>query len=442
MKLNLSFAVTALAALLTAVSCSVDERVPIPPDEDLSVSTVISPDEALDNLDALLVDIYGHTKSGAPSYDPESLSVFGGAVTKSSEGSLPDTSVYIVNFTDESGFAVLAAQRAMSTPVFCVTEAGTLTSEDLYQAIQRLDEASESTSARSSKDSEFVSMMLAASIVNQMSDNGGSEPHPDNPDPDDHVTPDENDGEEGSIDPGKSRWETIKKIGPLLETKWHQESPFNDFLGVNSGKVAGCAAVATGQILVSNRYGSSDGRYFDWNRLKKVCHYSNPKDAGSEEDMKAASDFMEFVGSYKNCRITYGQTSAGNIQGAQRTLRNFGYKNVTIHTGFQKADANRVKTNLEKGRPIYTRGDTKTGDGHAWVIDGFVERNRVLSGEVLESKSYFHVNWGWNGEGDGYYEQGVFDTAERTESDDMDSGEAPSVNYDFNIAYRTLTYTL
>lgn len=161
-----------VSALLLAASCSVDERSAVPPEAKLSVSTVIPPEEALGNLDALLVDIYGQTKSGIPSYDSESLSVFGGAVTKSAESALPDTSVYIVNFVGESGFAVLAAQRVMSTPVFCVTEVGTLTSEDLCQAIQRLDETSEPTHTGFSEDTEFVPMLLAASIVNQMSENG------------------------------------------------------------------------------------------------------------------------------------------------------------------------------------------------------------------------------------------------------------------------------
>lgn len=386
-------------------------------------------------------DVYSDTKSDFLQYDLTDLSVFGGVVTKSGNIHLPDTAVYILNFDNGRGFAVMAAQKKMSTPIFCVTETGTLTQEDMWQAVMNFENNDELSVEKSEIGVDIVPLILAASIVNQMSDNGGSEPHPDNPDPDDHDTPDENDGEEGSIYPGKSRWETVKKIGPLLETKWHQETPFNDFLGINSGKAAGCAAIATGQILVSNRYGSSDGRYFDWNLLRSVCHFSKPYYSGSKEAMKAASDFMEFVGSYKNCRIAYGQTSTGNIQGAQRTLRNFGYKNVIIHTGFQNADVKRVKTNLEKARPIYMRGETSEA-GHAWVIDGFIERDRVLSGEVLESKSYFHINWGWRGVGDGYYEQGVFDTAERAELDDIDSGAVSNPNYNFNVAYRTLTYSL
>ena len=75
MKRNLSFIITALVAMLTATSCSVDERTVISPETETSTSAVIPPDEALASLDALLVDIYGHTKSSTPSYDPERLSL-------------------------------------------------------------------------------------------------------------------------------------------------------------------------------------------------------------------------------------------------------------------------------------------------------------------------------------------------------------------------------
>ena len=459
MKLNLSFAVTALAALLTAVSCSVDERVPIPPDEDLSVSTVISPDEALASLDALLVDIYGHTKSGAPSYDPESLSVFGGAVTKSSEGALPDTSVYIVNFTDESGFAVLAAQRAMSTPVFCVTEAGTLTSEDLYQALQRLDEASESTSARSSKDSEFVSMMLAASIVNQMSENGDpSGPDGNEPDTDDEDTSDEN-GDDG--DPfgsggggGGVSYETAWKVGPLLETKWTQWSPFNDFREDIDKAPAGCVPIAVGQILAYNEYGTAGGRSFDWDMLKSIYHYSDLYADISDAAQKHASDFMQFLGLKENCNVTYDPDGSGAYaDGAKRTFKNFGYSGVSKRYGFESGDVEKVLEQLEKQLPVYVDGCGKSyndnakkyeNSGHAWVIDGVIVKHyvRPATGQVLDAKNIFHINWGWKGDCDGYYDEGVFDTTDRSNIENgFDSGSSLQKAY-YTWNYRVVLYNL
>lgn len=51
------------------------------------------------------------------------------------------------------------------------------------------------------------------------------------------------------------------------------------------------------------------------------------------------------------------------------------------------------------------QASTSSGDGHVWVIDGY---------EFIPSMSftgqYFHINWGWHGERDGYYNMGVFNT--------------------------------
>ena len=445
-------------AAFTAASCTVDERTVIFPETETSTSAVIPPDEALASLDALLVDIYGHTKSSTPSYDPESLSVFGGAVTKSSKGALPDTSVYIVNFTDESGFAVLAAQRAMSTPVFCVTEAGTLTSEDLYQALQRLDEASESTSARSSEDSEFVSMLLTASIVNQMSENGDpSGPNGNEPDTDDEDTSDENDGDDDPFGSGGGgvSYETAWKVGPLVETKWTQWSPFNDFR--KDEAPAGCVPIAVGQILAYNEYGTAGGRSFDWDMLKSIYHYSDLYADISDVAKKQASDFMQFLGLKENCNVTYDTDGSGAYaDGAKRTFKNFGYSGLSKRYGFESGDVEKVLEQLEKNLPVFVGGQGKSysyenqkyeNSGHAWVIDGVIVKHyvRPATGQVLDAKNIFHINWGWNGDCDGYYDEGVFDTTDKNEEyeieEGFDSGSSLQKAY-YTWNYRVVLYNL
>ena len=370
MKRNPLLIAAALAALLSDSSCSMDERSAISTEAKLSASAVIPPEEALGNLEVLLVDIYGQTKSGIHSYDSESLSVFGGAVTKSAESALPDTSVYIVNFAGESGFAVLAAQRAMSTPVFCITEAGTLTSEDLNRAIQRLDETSEPTHTGFSEDREFVPMLLAASIVNQMSEDGDpSGPDENNPDTDDEDTSDENDGEDGGGFPGGGgiSCQTVLKVGPLLKTKWHQREPFNNFQ--KNGYPAGCVAVATGQILTYNKFGTAGGRTFDWDSLETVCHYTKYiDDIGDEDRVESspasdalASEFMEFLGLKENCNIQYGEDGSGAYaDGAKRTFENFGYEGLSKRYGFESGDVEKVLGQLKKQRPVYVDGSGKS----------------------------------------------------------------------------------
>ena len=46
---------------------------------------------------------------------------------------------------------------------------------------------------------------------------------------------------------------------------------------------------------------------------------------------------------------------------------------------------------LNQDRPIIYRAENQNGDGHAFILDGYTD------------KYYFHVNWGWGGDCNGYY---------------------------------------
>jgi hypothetical protein len=57
----------------------------------------------------------------------------------------------------------------------------------------------------------------------------------------------------------------------------------------------------------------------------------------------------------------------------------------------------KIRSDLELNRPIYMSGTSKTSvgndDRHAWVCDGY---------KTTSTKMY-HMNWGWDGKGNGYY---------------------------------------
>ena len=53
-----------------------------------------------------------------------------------------------------------------------------------------------------------------------------------------------------------------------------------------------------------------------------------------------------------------------------------------------------LKEELEAGFPIYVSGMNRSGGklyGHAWVVDG------------VDADGLFHMNFGWDGQSDGYY---------------------------------------
>lgn len=54
-----------------------------------------------------------------------------------------------------------------------------------------------------------------------------------------------------------------------------------------------------------------------------------------------------------------------------------------------------VVTELNKNRPVYYAGYSEIyGQGHAWIVDGYV---------TVDTTRYFHVNWGWSGSDNGFY---------------------------------------
>jgi hypothetical protein len=57
-----------------------------------------------------------------------------------------------------------------------------------------------------------------------------------------------------------------------------------------------------------------------------------------------------------------------------------------------------VETSLLSGYPVFIRGSSNGGGAHAWVIDG----------QAMGDYYYFHMNWGWNGTSNGYFNCGTW----------------------------------
>ena len=236
----------------------------------------------------------------------------------------------------------------------------------------------------------------------------------------------------------------------MLKTKWGQNDPFNNFR--KDGAPAGCVAVAAAQIIEFNAlnhgytyFTGDNNKMFNWNLLSTVYNSSNIYSAGSSSAQQEASNFLSYVGLKKNCNIRYKVGgSGGNADGAKRTFKNMGYKSVKKYLGFEKADKNRAIAQLTSGFPMFMTGMRGTTSGHAWVLDGiYVRKVYGERGDYLRTENFFHINWGWRGDSDGYYTQGVFDTSQRQDTEagvDPGYGGAPFYNYTWD--YRTITYSL
>ena len=190
-------------------------------------------------------------------------------------------------------------------------------------------------------------------------------------------------------------------VEPLVSTQWSQEYPYNYYTprSSQSGKATytGCVITAAAQILAAHKWpkkrpvgalkgeGAMSYDYYDWDNM--LNNYSNG--GYNDAQAQAVGALMRDLGYF--AKATYGvngtQCNENYLWYALRdnydcTVRQL---DKDILPGGQFVQA--IYNELSMGCPAYIQG----GD-HAFLYDGYDENGLV------------HVNWGWNGEFDGYYD--------------------------------------
>lgn len=194
--------------------------------------------------------------------------------------------------------------------------------------------------------------------------------------------------------------ESVSMKGPFVDANWGQKAPYNS--AVNGDRPLGCVTIAVGQLM---RYYKRPA-YFGWDDM--------PCRGGSSTTLSA------FLAQLRT-ELHVDNNGSSNIDEAKTVLSYYGY-NCT--KAAHSAEA--VYASLQKNMPVYTRGEDKDGNGHAWVIDGsrsstaYTEyKLYVLNDcayprfEYIELDSWrnyhlnslvtFHMNWGWCGGGNGWF---------------------------------------
>lgn len=105
----------------------------------------------------------------------------------------------------------------------------------------------------------------------------------------------------------------------------------------------------------------------------------------------------------KDCGVSlnmnYGPVSGASIYSYTPAFKNyFRYSSRTVNrSGCETAEFTKIITDeLQEGRPIIYCGTGEDG-GHAFVVDGY------------DTNYFLHVNWGWGGYSDGYFDMNYMD---------------------------------
>lgn len=364
--------------------------------------------------------------------------------------------LYLINFDDESGYAVLSADERIPDEVLAITEQGSLSNEDFFGlhllTEEERQEEIEGFEYFDSEENDIYAGMSEPDNINYICQ---------------YMVDYAEYGIEHYDDGGVSanytytqyhNWESKEKVNALLDTKWHQSSPFNDFcpkrrryifFGPSRIAPAGCVPIAVAQIMSYHEYPHSytyNGIYVDWKEVKKIraynMHYQN------ESNSQMAAALLRGIGNGVN--IYYGyRGSMGLPSKAKRYLSMCGYDNVKMYWGKNESKALEM---LRNNKPVFMSGVSGLLGGHAWVIDGFriserfvetKDSNGIVFSSNKETKTFLHCNFGWGGKADGYYTSGIFDTKKgAVEYDEKDIPEFGKSDSKYTWLFNVITYNV
>ena len=220
-------------------------------------------------------------------------------------------------------------------------------------------------------------------------------------------------------------------VGPLMTTRWGQSPYYNSQCpeapnGVGGHVLVGCEATSIAQIMkywgfpshgrgkhtyVSDYAGVTYGPLtvdFDSATYNFAIMPDTLSSYSTPEEINEVAKLMYHCGVAQT--MTYGEDdSYSDDPYARAALVNHFYFDPNCEYKIRSEYSDEewdsfVRTDLAAGRPVLYGGSAIVG-GHSFVCDGY------------NSSGYFHFNFGWKGDGDGWY---------------LSSIPGPDVNYIFS----------
>lgn len=382
-------------------------------DEDLSVvvnETKVdyhrSIEEAQEDLMGILADVDAHnsrstTRAIINSYERS----FG---NKSRSGNNLD--VYIFNFEDEEGFAMMSTDKRQPS-LIALANKGNLNEGD-------------------SIENPGLKLFIEYAVTPI--------------DPETPETPIFDPFEPTTPFGKKYEWTNeITHVNGMCSTKWGQNLPYNKYTPVINGfnSPTGCVATSMSQLMAYYEYPQSyNGYTFDWTEIKKTFSPISYSISGADQ----LARLMQQLGLPSNLNMNYTETGSGaSPYNISKTFKAFGYTSGGTLKAYNIED---VVQEVKSNHPLLAGGESKDG-GHSWLIHGLLKRTYTvyygtIRGEYEKdySKDYYYVlcNWGWDGFADGYYLSDAFNTKsgptfnENSTSDNLIESTGGKGSYNFN----------
>ena len=205
---------------------------------------------------------------------------------------------------------------------------------------------------------------------------------------------------------------SVKAIDPLLQTKWNQGKYYNtscpeDADGDDGHVYVGCVALSTSQVMKYYGYPETgEGSVTSYNSYNGgygtfTVNFANENFVWDNMPLSATrynhflSDLLFDVG--VAVHMNWGTDGSGTytefVPGALSD--NFKYSSdVTMvkRSDYSTSDwISLLQNQLDNKWPMVYSGQSSSAGGHAWNCDGY-------------NDTYFHMNWGWGGAYDGFFD--------------------------------------
>lgn len=387
--------------------------------------------EAIDEVFTFWKSTYGHlsTKSdNSPKI--ESIGVFSSCNTKSNREKM-DSIAYIVNFEDNSGFAVVHINKRL-TPIIALSDKGNLSLAKLMDPI--------STCKNEAERIIYTAIIQSALDTISFTDVDTKSPE--------------------LIGQSENYWNDVSNLSPLILTKWGQDYPFNQYMDIvdatklndvysrqRGRATAGCVMIALAQLMAKVKHPTeiqtSQGavktdsldivcRYDDYESYDYLTYdWSKTYELSADKTRRVDSIAMVIRSIADNISTTTTSERTGahiyNAMNLANRLDSLYFSKPTIvpydTLGNNLLSSGIIIDTLHMGKPIpisgYLNEGGMRGEGHAWLLDGYFIRYKYEGG-VRKMERCAHFNWGFSGIYDGYYSDGILKLSDRLYRDALD----------------------
>lgn len=294
-----------------------------------------------------------------------------GAVTRSEATADVEDLLYIVNFENEAGYAILGADDRLE-PVYAVVDEGSLTTEDFRYAVTVTPEQAEA-------DGELVFplQMVAQAALGGIGTGGTGGGGIGGPITDiGHLGPT---GGPTLIGTELGPWTNEEYVPNMLKTKWGQSNPYNIRVP-NGTDPTGCTPVAIAQLLTYNKFYYNrapdviSSATIQWDLIKQAVQTPSLLKATPYNDPTISVAWLiRLIG--RAAGTDYGASGSSTKRRKAVNLMEQWYRNV-YREDVSETYVRRMI--FERRLPAIIMGRNTNGDGHSWVADGWLYRTRIV----------------------------------------------------------------